>query len=181
MGQTSAVRQAASDPDRLNAVLSAREARWERRMALAKENDALVSLTLCVPLPLRTSPEGKALLRAAAEKLEEKLKQAGYQPAEAEYMDGADGLTAFVPCRADAQALKRFCVKEEETLPAGRLLDMDVTKRGGSPVGRAELGLPARRCFLCGRPAAECVSGQRHSPEEILFYVERILQSSAHA
>ncbi len=85
---------AGPDPELVNSVLSARDARWEKRLALAEEAPSLVSLTLCVPLPLRTSPEGKALLRAAAEKLEEKLKLAGFQPAEAEYMDGADALSA---------------------------------------------------------------------------------------
>ena len=165
----------APDPAVLSAVLSAREERWIRRMALAKDSASLLSATLCVPLPVRTSPEGKRLLRKTLQELEKKLKQAGFQPAAAEYMDGADGLAAFLPCGGEAEDLKRFCVREEEALPAGRLLDLDVTARGGRPIGRAELGLPPRRCFLCGRPAAECVSGQRHTQEGVLAYVRELL------
>ena len=163
------------DPGLLAAMLEAREQRWARRMMLAEKHPSLISLTLCVPLPQRLSPEGKLFLRQAARELEENLRQAGFAPEEAEYLEGADGLAVFLPCRSEAEALKRFCVKEEETLPAGRLLDIDVTKEGGLPIGRAELGLPPRKCFLCGRPAAECVAGARHAPEAAAAYVEALL------
>ena len=166
----------APDPALLSAVLSAREARWRRRMELAADAPSLVSLTLCLPLPLRTAHEAKQFLKRTADRLEKDLREAGLEPAEEESLDGEDGLTVFISCRSRAEKLKLFCVNEEETLPAGRLLDMDVTGRGGRIVGRAELGLPPRKCFLCGRPAAECVAGSRHAPEEISAFAENMLK-----
>ena len=158
--------------NKLEAMLAAREARWQKRMALAEKSPSLISATLCVPLPYRTDPEMKALLMRSVAALTEALRQAGMRAGEAEWLDGADGPVCFLPCEAEAGIIKHFCVKQEESLPQGRLLDLDVTARGGIPVGRAELGLPPRQCFLCGRPAAECVSAARHAPEEVAVFVE---------
>ena len=160
---------------RLSAMLAAREARWERRMALAEETPSLISATLCVPLPLRTSPEAAALLRRSAEALRKALAREGFRPGEPEWLDGEDGAACFLPCEEEAAAVKRFCVRQEETLPQGRILDLDVTARGGVPIGRAELGLPPRKCFLCGRPAAECVSAARHAPGEVAAFAEKMI------
>ena len=156
-------------------MLTAREARWQKRMELSEKSPSLISATLCVPLPYRTEREAKTLLECSMTALTEALRQAGLRPGEAEWLDGADGPVCFLPCEEGAEAVKRFCVGQEETLPQGRLLDLDVTARGGTPVGRAELGLPPRKCFLCGRPAAECVSAARHAPEEVAAFVERLL------
>lgn len=164
------------DPQALAEMLEDREKRWEKRMELAKTAPSLLSLTLCVPLPFRCEEAGKKLLRDSAAQLIEMLKNGGFKPAEAVFLDGADGLAVFVPCRKDAESLKRFCVAQEENLPKGRILDMDVTKQGGEPVGRAELKLPPRKCFLCGRPAAECVAATRHTPAEVAEFVEKMLQ-----
>ena len=171
-----AKRGVAADPSALAEMLGAREARWKRRLALSKTCPALISMTLCVPLPYRTDQRGKELLRKAAHHLATELLEAGFAPGETEEADGADGLAVFLPCGKDAESVKRFCVHMEEMLPYGRILDLDVTKEGGTPVGRAEIGLPPRSCFLCGRPAAECVAGKRHTPPEVAAYVENILQ-----
>ncbi len=161
----------AQDPAALSAMLSAREARWQKRMELAARSPSLISATLCVPLPLRTRPEAKILLEEELSRLRVGLKAEGLEPGTPEYLDGADGLAVFLPCRGEAKAVKRFCVRQEETRPRGRILDLDVTAQGGVPIGRAELDLPPRRCFLCGRPAAECVAAVRHSPEEVAAFV----------
>ncbi len=166
----------APDPAALAAMLEARETRWQRRLQLAENAASLVSLTLCVPLPFRTVPEAKALLFRAGERLRTALRDEGFVPRPAEITDGADGAAVFLPCEGEPEAVKRFCVRFEEELPAGRLLDIDVMKQDGTAVGRAELGLPPRRCFLCGRPAAECVAGVRHGPEEIAAFVREKLR-----
>ena len=64
----------------------------------------------------------------------------------------------------------RTCVKTEESLPNGRLLDIDITDK--RPISRSDLGLPPRRCFICSGVAAECVATQRHSREEIAAFIE---------
>ena len=165
----------AVDPQQLAQILSGREARWQKRMELAAESRSLISATFCIPLPLRTRAEAGTLLKEETANLCAGLKAEGLEPGTPEYLDGADGPAVFLPCRGKAEAVKRFCVRQEETLPRGRILDLDVTAQGGAPVGRAELDLPPRRCFLCGRPAAECVAAARHSPEEVAAFAEALL------
>ena len=173
MGEKGIVK--APDPAALAAMLSAREARWQKRMELAAESPSLISATLCIPLPFRTRPEAKNLLEAVMTGLRTDLEAEGLKPGTPEYLDGADGEAVFLPCEGEAQVVKRFCVRQEETLPQGRLLDLDVTARGGIPVGRAELDLPPRKCFLCGRPAAQCVAAARHSPGEVAAFVQKLI------
>ena len=172
----------------LSRMLAAREARWQRRMMLSAHSPVLISITLCVPLPFRTDPRGRTILAEAAEALRGMLRNqsteaeaaegffgrdSGPGTAPDEFMDGPDGPCLFLSCRGDAKAVKRLCVRAEETLPLGRFLDLDVTAQGGQPVGRAELGLPPRKCFLCGRPAAECVASSRHDPSAIAEFVRK--------
>ena len=73
--------------------------------------------------------------------------------------------------------LKKLCVLAEESFPDGRLLDLDVTAQGGGAVSRRDLGLPPRRCLLCGRPA-ECASRAAHLREEVLAKAQSILDNA---
>ena len=176
-GSKEARKAAAPDPAQLAAMLAARELRWQKRMTLAGMTPSLISATLCVPLPFRTQPEAEQILRECMEKLTEELQRAGLGPGTALFLNGADGPAVFLPCDGAAKAVKHFCVEKEETLPLGRLLDLDVTGQDGVPVGRAELGLPPRKCFLCGRPAAECVAAARHDAAQIAAFVEAFLKN----
>ena len=54
------------------------------------------------------------------------------------------------------------------------MLDIDVMDCQGEPVGRAALGLPPRRCFVCGEAAALCVSRKIHPKAEIDARVEQL-------
>ena len=156
----------------LEAMLDAREARWRYRCALAPTCRALVSATVCVPLPLRTQERCKAFLRASVRALRAALTTEGIGVSEAEELDGADGLTVFLRTDGDPARVKACCCALEESLPNGRLLDADVMDASLRQLSRTELGLPPRRCFLCGAPAAACVASGRHPPREVAAWIE---------
>jgi len=153
----------------LEKMLLAREARWAKRMELSEKCDSLISVSLCIPMPFRAGAKEKDALRKKCAKIEKLLAESGFDVTGREELDGADGLTIYI-LSSGGEKLKRFCVEIEESLPNGRLLDIDITSR--IPLGRKELGLPPRRCFICDRPAAECVAAQRHSREEIARFIE---------
>lgn len=153
-------------------MLEAREARWKARMAFARRCRALVSMTLCIPIPYRCIEQWKAFLRTRADAVCKHLAANGIMVAESEELDGADGLAIFLLFSDDARQIKMHCVRLEQDMPLGRLLDIDVTDENGTPIGRAELGLPPRKCFLCEKNAAECVASGRHSPKEVATWVE---------
>ena len=152
----------------LEEMLLAREERWNKRMELSEKCESLISVSLCIPMPFRAGEKEKAALRNKCDQIEKLLTEAGFPVDGREELDGADGLTMYL-LSAGGEKLKRYCVEIEESLPNGRLLDIDITSR--IPVGRKELGLPPRRCFICSGAAAECVAMQRHSREEIAAFI----------
>ncbi len=157
------------DPALLADMLAAREERWNRRLVLCGKARTVLSLTLCLPLPFRRESFWRSLLGQKSRELETYLTEAGIGLRGRESLSGADGDAYFFLSDADPAQLKRLCVAFEEQAD-GRVLDADVMS-GGEAVGRSELGLPPRKCFLCGRPAAECVSRGVHDPGEVAAWV----------
>ena len=154
----------AVDERALYAVLGDREQRWNRRMELSRQCDTLVSITLCLPLRYRNQDNWKSILRRRADDVAEAMERGGFPAAGREELDGADGLCVFLLSRGGAE-LKRLCVTLEEDLPGGRFLDIDLT--ADAPISRRDLGLPPRKCFVCGKSAAECVAARTHGEKEI--------------
>jgi len=71
-----------------------------------------------------------------------------------------------------ASTVKPLAVALERDLPGGRLLDLDVLTPNGEPVDRGRLGLEPRCCYVCDRPAHECMRLARHSLPELLAAVD---------
>lgn len=155
---------------RLEDILMAREKRWNKRVDLSKRCESLISASLCIPMPFRVGKKEKDALRSKCVLIEKLLVKEGFSVDGREELDGADGLTVYLLSSSGGEKLKRFCVEIEESIPNGRLLDIDVTSK--TPLGRKEIGLPPRKCFICQRPAAECVSTERHSRAEIAHFIE---------
>jgi phosphoribosyl-dephospho-CoA transferase len=80
----------------------------------------------------------------------------------------------IIPGRRFGAAVKRLTLELEEGLPFGRILDLDVWVREG-PVGRGDLGLPPRRCLLCGEEAKICARLGGHSFEALRAEAARLL------
>ena len=79
-----------------------------------------------------------------------------------------------------ATRIKAETVALETSLPGGRVLDLDVLTPDGQPVDRQRLGLTARGCYACDRPARECMLLARHTLPELLAAVDAQL-ALAHA
>jgi holo-ACP synthase len=77
--------------------------------------------------------------------------------------------------KEDAAAVKRRCVAVEGATPAARLVDLDVYSPEGTPVDRASLDLPARRCLCCDEPARDCIRAGRHAPADVVASALRLL------
>ena len=46
-----------------------------------------------------------------------------------------------------------------------------------TPLSREALGLPARKCLLCNRPARECMRSRVHSTEELLAKITELVEN----
>lgn len=150
-------------------VLDAREQRWNKRIEMAGQyGRTIVTITLCLPLSCRTSSEYTTLFPRLCAQVQQHLTQGGICGTEPVYIDGADGPACFMAMSGTPEAVKECCVQTEERFAGGRMLDVDVMDSHGTPIGRSELGLPPRRCFICDQPAAVCVSGRVHQPEDVI-------------
>lgn len=163
----------------MESPLDARETRWRRRLDLAAAlppDCSLLSFTLRMPAPLRL---GGGYDRAAGEWFDELrgfLAREGLLVLSYEFRVSADGPEGFCAVRGEGNDVKRRAVAFEETHPCGALVDVDVTCPDGSAPGRRELGLPPRRCVVCGGEAVPCVRGRAHTAEELRSAVERIAE-----
>lgn len=164
--------------DKLLRILDARESRWHQRKRMAAQyGQTLVTITLCLPHGCRTHPDYIALFPALCTQVRNCLGREGIALLEPHFLAGEDGPACLFSAKGEAVAIKRFCVEAEQTLPGGRMLDVDILSATGQPIGRSELGLPPRRCFVCQQPAAVCVSGALHPPEEVLARAQELRQA----
>lgn len=152
------------------------EARDTRAALLASRRvrpSATVFLSLNVPGPDKNAPRLDRVFAWARAAVRREW------PAAPLLFEGRDALGPYaafgVP--AAAAAVKGACVRLEESLPFGRLLDLDVFTGDATPVGRASLGQPPRRCLVCEAPAVDCMREHRHPPDELSPAVIRLARS----
>jgi holo-ACP synthase len=87
------------------------------------------------------------------------------------------GPEAIYVIDVEPRLLKLATVRLEDHHPLGRLWDLDVIEAGPRPFSRKQLMLPARRCFVCERPASECGRSRRHPLSDLLSAVHRIVNN----
>lgn len=163
--------------ERLLRVLADREKRWNHRLKLATEGEfsALVTITICLPVAYRADPVNEPLFRALWEEYTRLLDRQGWRWRHEGVLTGEDGPACFIGVEEDPRRVKAFSVEAEEKIPGGRMLDIDLMNKAGTPVGREALGLPPRGCFVCDQPAAVCVSRKVHTPQEVSQKAEALL------
>lgn len=151
-------------------LLDARDARAALLAALANPT---VVLSLNVPGPHKNTLPLDRVFALGQEALRHEL------PGGTLLAEGRDALGPYaaVAVRTTPRDAKLACVRIEESLPVGRLLDLDVVAPGGEQVHRASLGLLPRLCLVCDAPAADCIRAGRHSPAELSAAVLRLVRS----
>ena len=87
------------------------------------------------------------------------------------------GPEAMLCVRADARSIKRRLCALEDGEALGRLLDIDVITPDGGKISRTEIGLPARRCLLCGNPAPVCARSRAHSADALFEKANAIINA----
>lgn len=161
-------------------MAQAREARAALQEKLLLNHDTVVCLTMNIPGPKKVSPlieeaffEGLRLVGDALPR-----DQAGNPVRPVHLTLNKTGPEAFYALSANARQIKRTLVSIEDETPLGRLFDIDVLSAlDGAKLSRETLGLPARKCLLCGRPAFLCARSRAHSVEELNNEIGRIILS----
>ncbi|WP_232099431.1 citrate lyase subunit alpha [Serratia ureilytica] len=170
--------RAVSRPERL----TSRECRQARQQAwLAQYECTLLVLTLVVPGPVKDSALTRGIFNLGWAALLRLCAEQGWPSPQAEALALATGCEGFVALRADAQRVKDCAMQLEVSRPIGRLWDIDVLDAQGRILSRRDIGLPARRCLLCGQPAKICARQRRHGSEQLLQEMERMFNDAISA
>ena len=151
-------------------VLDARE-----RALLAGGGRCLISFTLNIPGPVKRFPLALRAVEEGLSALLRRLEREGCAVLAREREDGAAGYGVRLLLDADPGAVKALAVALEDAHPLGRLFDLDVLGPDGEKRSRGELGLPPRRCLLCGRPAPVCARSRAHPLEALQLETARML------
>lgn len=162
----------------LTEMLEAREKRAWRQRKLLKLGRTMICFTMNIAGPIKNSPLigsgydlGKRLLLG-------QLDVAGVAVSDFEEVREKTGNECILLTDAEPLAVKAITAELEDCAPIGRLFDMDVLRPDGSKVERQELGLPGRRCLLCGESAQVCARSRKHSVEELQAKTREILREA---
>lgn len=160
-------------------MLSARESRSFVISDLARvagESGCVVSITLAIPGPVKTSPVLRKLFQHFYDEVHAALADCAMSD-ERLVLDAATGPEAQFAVSRSALEVKRALVSLEEEGKLGRLVDLDVLTGGDAPAGisRTELGLSQRTCLICDKPSKECGRSRAHSVADMQQAIADIL------
>ena len=157
----------------LEQLLASRDARVAHQAALLGKypGKALLCLTVMLPGPVKRSDVSLKIASAAVSAV-----RSTFDLQFEELRDLETGYEGYFVVDLDPVAAKRLAVSLEEQHPLGRLFDLDVITADG-PLSREELGLPGRKCLICGKPVRECMRTRAHSTDELLERISVILNT----
>ena len=152
-----------------------RRAAHQKDLLGAHPGKSLLCLTVQLPGPEKRNARSLAIAQAGVEAIRTAFP-ADYE----ELRDLETGYEAYFLLSVPAAEAKRRACRLEDTHPLGRLMDIDVLPGGTGnlqPLSRSDIGLPPRRCLLCGQPARYCMRARTHSREELLAQIDKMLET----
>ena len=138
--------------------------------------ETMISFGMNIPGPVKNYPLAAAGFHYGEDLLKRQLKRNGIRILRSRIREDACGKIGLYAVDAEAEQVKRLMVEAEEKSEIGRLFDLDVLSCGKA-VSREELGLPARKCFICGEEARICAGRHTHAKGEAAAYARELLRS----
>ncbi len=149
-------------------MLDGRERRAARQAAMQEAvPGTLVCFTLNIAGPVKVFALSEEMFLQTADRIREKLRRQGVGIREQRILRNPYGWEAYFAVDGEALRVKQLLAELEEGSPAGRLFDIDVLRADGTKVSRGEVGLPERRCLICGREGPSCARNRTHTVEEL--------------
>ena len=163
----------------LDQLLASRDRRWHRQQELLKEHrdKSLLCLTVIMPGSVKRNRLSLVVAQAATEALRVTF---GDSITWMEERDLETGYEVYAMTTLPLLEAKRLTCRIEEEHPLGRLFDLDVIDATGTPVARAAIGMPQRRCLLCENEARYCMRNHTHSREELQDRIKTIVDEYVH-
>jgi len=157
-------------------MMAAREARYVMQQTLLERcpGTALVCLTMNIAGPVKNTAMIRRAFAWGREQIAAVLS-ASRVVFEAQISEKT-GPEAVFAVQADALEIKRRLCALEDGCRMGRLLDIDVIGADGEKISRTQIGLPPRKCLLCGQDAPVCARSRTHSAAELFARADAIMR-----
>lgn len=163
----------------LQQILDAREQRAAQQQALLRQfQKPLICFTMNIAGPIKNSCLIEAGFYLGNNLLKAQLAGSKVNILHFWQNISSTGCEGFYVADAEPMTLKRLCVEVEDALPLGRLYDMDVICPSGSKISRESLGLPGRKCLICGAPGHLCSRSRAHSVAQLQEKTTALLQEA---
>lgn len=160
-------------------MMQARDRRAEKqRQMLARHGRCLLCFTMNIPGPEKDNALIRQGFALGQRRLEQGFSRLGAEPVERETVLAFTGCEGYYALPLEPLEAKRMAADIEEYDPLGRLFDMDVLRPDGSKVERREVGLPERKCLICGGEARACARSRTHSVAELRERTDAILRAA---
>ena len=135
--------------------------------ALDLHRAPLVSVTLNLPGAEKEAHFAHSMLKDAVNQVVAIFKDAQQTVVETRIVKLSIGYAGLVSVEGPAAKVKELCIGVENRYPYTRLFDLDVIDVSGMHITRSVIGSPARTCWACNRPSADCIRSMRHSKAEL--------------
>lgn len=157
-------------------ILRAREERaYKQNELIQRYNHTLVSFTLNIPGGVKFNEEFKRVFDIGYQALIREMQKHHIMIIDnrKEYL--FTGCEGYVVLGGASDLVKKITIDLEENHYLGRLFDMDVITNEMVLCSREEVGANARRCFLCKDEARVCGRSRKHSVEDLLEEIDKIM------
>ena len=160
------------EPISLSQILDAKEQRVCRQQEMMSRETGnspktLISFTLNIAGAIKSFPLFTQAFVEGKRQILRELSYAGVEILEKREFCGKTGDECYLLVRESPKKIKELMVAIEEGSELGRLFDIDVMSPDIPKISRSDLGLPPRKCLVCGQKAAVCARSRAHSIEEI--------------
>lgn len=160
-------------------VLDNREQRVLRqRRLLGEYGKTLICFTMNIPGPIKNNDLIRNVYLLGKRQLLDILRSCSICVIFQEEICAVTGCEGFFVVDAPAETVKKLAVQLEDDTESGRLYDLDVLSGAGEKLSRETMGLPGRRCMICGKPVSVCGPVRAHSAGELWQRTEQLLRSA---
>lgn len=148
----------------IDRILEDREKRFDRIIELIQEGKPVLCGKLNYPGEIKNTPEANKgfliLYNLLFEKFSDYIKTK-------EIIKGYDGNAVLMTLDMEPVSAKEYSIDIEDGHPLGRIFDIDVYLKEGTPISRSDIGRKPRTCIICGKNAKECTRSMAHDIMEV--------------
>ena len=163
----------------MNRMLEAKEKRYYKIKDLTESYKApVLSFMLNIPGEDKNFEEAVSFHKKYVDKIKNLLEENKIKILFEDYQNLVTGMEYLAVLNGDGRHIKKLMMEVEEESMGGRLLDLDIYDKDFSQISRSSLGLPERKCIICGDTARICIKEERHNLKELEERVREIIKET---